>query len=67
MKKKQTSINPFQPMFHFYTPLKTSENRRFSDVFREYRSGILVENVLNISYSVSVTIKNCHLLKVKNS
>ena len=33
-KKKQTSINPFQPMFHFYTPLKTSENLRFSDVFR---------------------------------
>ena len=28
---------------HLY-PLKTSENRRFSDVFRGYRSRTLVEN-----------------------
>ena len=25
-------------------PLKTSENQRFSDVFRGYRTGTLVEN-----------------------
>ena len=25
----------FNPMFHFYTPPKTSENKRFSPVFRE--------------------------------
>ena len=31
-------------MFHFYTPLKTSENLRFSDVFGGYRSETLVEN-----------------------
>ena len=33
-------------MFHFYTPLKILENLRFSDVFRGYRSGTLVENGL---------------------
>ena len=30
-------------MFHFYTPW----NRRFSDIFRGYRNGTLVENGLN--------------------
>ena len=40
-------LTHFQPMFHFCTPLKTSENRRFSDAFRGYRSGTLVENELN--------------------
>ena len=29
-------------MFYFYTPLKTSENQRFSDFFRRYRNGALV-------------------------
>ena len=33
-------------MLHFYTPLKTSENRRISDIFRGYKSGTLVENGL---------------------
>ena len=31
----------------FFNPLKTSENRRISDVFRGYRSETLVENGLN--------------------
>ena len=31
----------FMPIFHYYTPPKTLENLCFSDVFREYRSGIL--------------------------
>ena len=33
-------------MFHFYIPLKTSGNLWFSDAFRGYRSGTLVENGL---------------------
>ena len=37
------SVNHFQPLLY---PLKTSENSRFSDGFREYRSGTLVENGL---------------------
>ena len=37
-------------------PLKTSENQRFSDVFRGYRSGTLIENELNFGYvSTSTT------------
>ena len=39
-------LTHFQTMFHFYTPLKTSENLRFSYVFRGYRSGTLVESGL---------------------
>ena len=35
------------PMLHFCTPVKTSENQRFSDVFREYRKVTLGEYVLN--------------------
>ena len=31
----------FNSTFHFYTPLKTSENQRFSDIFRGYRNGTL--------------------------
>lgn len=34
-------------MLNFYTPLKTSENLRFSDVFKAYRGGTLVKNGLN--------------------
>ena len=34
-------INHFQPMFHVIPP----ENLWFSDVFRGYRSGKLMENV----------------------
>ena len=34
-------LTHFQPVFHFYTPLKT-ENLRFS-VFRGYKRGTLVE------------------------
>ena len=47
---KTTSLTYFQPMFHFYTPLKTSENRRFSVVFRGYRNETLVENGLKKAY-----------------
>ena len=34
-------LNNFQPMLYFYTPLKTSENRRFSE-------GIEVEHWLKM-------------------
>ena len=36
-------INPFSISVPFLYPLKASENRRFSDFLRGYRSGILVE------------------------
>ena len=41
-KAKQNSLTHFQPIFHFYTTWK----HRFSDIFRGYRSGTLVENGL---------------------
>ena len=40
------SLTHFQAIFHFYTLLKISENIRFSDVFRGYKSETLVENKL---------------------
>ena len=39
-------INQFSTNAPLLYPPKTSENRRFSDVFRGYRSGTLVENGL---------------------
>ena len=42
-----SNINPFSTKVPLLYPLKTSENRRFLDVFRGYRSGTLVENGLN--------------------
>ena len=37
-------IKPFSTNVPLLYPLKTSENLCFSDVFRGYRSGTLVEN-----------------------
>ena len=52
----------FQPMFHCFTsthkPLKTSENRRFSDVFRGYMGGTLVENGLKKFLLLTVRVSN---------
>ena len=39
-------VNPFSTSVPLLYPLKTSENLRFSDVFRGYRSGTLVKNRL---------------------
>ena len=39
-------LTHFQPVFHFYITMKTSENLRFSDVFRGCRTETLVENRL---------------------
>ena len=33
-------VNSFYPKNPFLNPLKTSENKRFSDVFRGYKNGI---------------------------
>ena len=48
----ETSINffnPFQATGPFLYPLKTSENRRFSNVSRGYRNGTLASNGLNFT------------------
>ena len=37
-------FNPFSTNVLLLNPLKTSENWRFSDIFRAFRSGTLVEN-----------------------
>ena len=38
MNSDENGLTYFSPMPHFYTPLKKSENHRFSDVFRGYRN-----------------------------
>ena len=40
-------LSHFQLMFHSPPPLKTSERRTLSDIFRGYRRGELVENGQN--------------------
>ena len=51
-RKFATLINPFSINVPFIYPLETSENLRYSDVFRTYRSGTLVENGL-ILFSIA--------------
>ena len=51
----EVNINPFST-FDLYT-LNTSENQRFSDVSRGYRSGILVENGLNWTKNLDFFLK----------
>ena len=41
-------LNPFSTNVPLPYPMKTSENRRFSDVFRGYKSGILIKNGLSM-------------------
>ena len=41
-------INPFSANVSLLYSMKASESRRFSDVFRGYRSGTLVENELRV-------------------
>ena len=41
MKDLNNGFNPFQASVPFLYSLKTSENQRFSDVFRGYRKGTL--------------------------
>ena len=70
-------LTHYCPVFPFYTPWKTSENRRFSDVFRGYKKettssnglegkGILLELLnflLNFYLSGSKLIR-CHQLSL---
>ena len=42
----KNAFNPFSKNVPLLYPLKTSENEKFSDVFRGGRSGTLVENGL---------------------
>ena len=58
---KKCNINPFSTNAPFLFPLKTLEKRRFSSVFRGYRSGTLVENALNSSISNSAILHNATL------
>ena len=44
IRKKLYPFNPFSTNAPLLYPLKTSENRRFSDVFGGYRKETLVEN-----------------------
>ena len=48
------SFNSFSTNVPLLYPLKTSENLRFFDVFRWYRSGTLVENGFSISENLSI-------------
>ena len=45
-----TNLTYFLPMCHIYTPWKHQKTLRFSDIFRGYRSGTLVENGLIKTY-----------------
>ena len=44
MLSKFKGVNPFSTDVPLLYPLKTSENQRFSDAFREYESETLVKN-----------------------
>ena len=46
-KRMDTLLNPYSLNVTFLFLLKTSENRRFSDVFRGYRNVTLGEYGLN--------------------
>ena len=50
----KSSVQPIFKQYSTSIPPKTSENRRFSDVFRGYRSETLVENglkeILNLKH-----------------
>ena len=62
---KKYWINPYSTNVSLLYPLKTSENLRFSDVFRGYRSETLVENRLNWQAFHPVAGINCQARKVQ--
>ena len=51
--KEKKYFQTFPDIGLFLYSLKTSENQRFSDVFKGYRSGTLVENGLNENFQKS--------------
>ena len=52
-------INQFSTNVPLLYPRKTSKNLSFSDVFRGYRSGTLVENGLMIVFSLLIVLSFC--------
>ena len=56
--KHDSSINPYSTNVPLPYPLKVSENFRFSDVFKGYRSGKLVENGLKRMTSTTKMASN---------
>ena len=52
-------INPFQATGLFWYPLKTSENQRFSDVFRGFRKRPVAWNGLIKRIVINLFIKKC--------
>ena len=50
LRKQLMVFNPFSTNVPLLYPLKTSENWKFSDIFRRYRSGTLFENELNVVF-----------------
>ena len=44
LQKSSPCLTHFLPMFHFYNPWKNKKSEGFIDVFRDYRSGRVVEN-----------------------
>ena len=58
------NFNPFSSNAPLLYPLKTSENLRFSDIFRGYRIGTLLENGLRIfQMKLSQRSPRIHFLK----
>ena len=51
-----SQLNTFSTNVPLLYPLKTSENLWFSDAFRRYRSGTLVENALNASEIIQLVL-----------
>ena len=63
----KTFINPFQGIFLFLYPLKTSINYRIFDIFRifrRYRNGKLAEMDWPISYPWSLSIPPENIKKI---
>ena len=52
---KDFLFNPLQPSVAFLYPLKTSENQRFSDIFRGYRKRPVARKGLSKRYLVWLT------------
>ena len=59
------TLTLFTPMSHFYTPLKTSENQRFSDVFRGCINGTLAWKGL-IHPAIMVSALLCLVIKLSH-
>ena len=50
-------LTHFSPLLYFYNSLKTSQNQRFSDVFRGYRNGEMAwKGLYNISDALQYSV-----------